>query len=136
MKGYSSFDTEGLDEFETDETSFEFEEEHDGEQDWDVRIGSGKHRCSCGGRGHAEPGETEMQGELPGWVPVLKKLYDAGRLGWKAGRWLDKTSGRVFGKPLSSRGAEFLYRHLGRSRRLEDFVDSLPAPVRRWLYSL
>jgi hypothetical protein len=73
---------------------------------------------------------------LPPWVSTLKKLYDAGRLGWKAGRWIDKWTGRVFGKPVSERGADLLYKRLGRSRRAEDFVDSLPRPIRRWLYSL
>src|SRR5215510_6771094 len=64
MTGYSSFDSESPDEFETDEweTFSGLDKEHDGEQEWDVRIGI-KHRCSCGGHGRAELDETEMQGE-------------------------------------------------------------------------
>jgi hypothetical protein len=74
--------------------------------------------------------------QIPPWINSLYRLYKAGRLGWKAGRWFDKWTGRVFGKPISDRGANFLYKRLGRSRRAEDFVDRLPRPIKRWLYSL
>jgi hypothetical protein len=96
---------------------------------------------SCCRRCAAQAGQMEQDEELAAllpasWVQVLHKLYKAGRLGWRAGRWIDKQTGKRFGKSISQRGAEFLYRHLGRSRRLEDFFDSLPAPVRRWLNQL
>ena len=69
-------------------------------------------------------------------VNVLFKLYRAGRLGWKAGRWIDKQTGRRFGKSISDRGADFLYQRLGRSRAAEDFFDRLPVRVKRWLNQL
>jgi hypothetical protein len=145
MRQQSSFDMEFLDEFEDEWSgSFGQEAEFESGQDWDARPGR-KKQCSCGRRQAREsedmewpfsPPWTEVTGEVPSWIPNLKKLFDAGRLGWRAGRWIDKQTGRVFGKPLSERAAKFLYQRLGRSRRLEDFVDNLPAPVKRWLYSL
>jgi|SoiMethySBSTD1v2_1073268.scaffolds.fasta_scaffold3032146_1 hypothetical protein len=98
-------------------------------------------RGSCCRRCAAHAGQMEQEEELAAllpasWVTVLHKLHKAGRLGWRAGRWIDKETGRRFGKPLSQRAAEFLYKHLGRSRKVEDFYDSLPAPVKRWLNRL
>ena len=98
-------------------------------------------RGSCCRRCAAHAGQMEQEEELAAllpasWVTVLHKLHKAGRLGWRAGRWIDKETGRRFGKPLSQRAAEFLHKHLGRSRKVEDFYDSLPAPVKRWLNRL
>lgn len=102
----------------------------------DAELTNGAKRCSCGAVLPEYEYEDEDEGELSRAIPVLKKLYDAGRLGWRAGRWIDKKSGRVFGKSISQRGAELLYYIFGRSKRAEDFVDNLPPPIRKWLYSL
>ena len=67
---------------------------------------------------------------------IAKKLHSAGRLGWRAGRWIDKQSKWIFGEPISKEIAEHLYKHFGRSERLEHFFDSLPSPVKKWLWSL
>jgi hypothetical protein len=112
---------------------------------------SRKRGCGCGCSGKAsaktgartgadapqsESGTSGAGATPPPWINQLLQLYRAGRLGWKLGRWIDKQSGRTFGKPISIIGAEFMYRRLGRSRRAEDFVDRLPKSLRRWLYSL
>ncbi len=148
MKEQEVFDSElFVDEWESDELGdeFEFDQEEEFEQDWDVQLGPQKPCCKCCRRrlqkrrrsdATESLDETELSRFIPSWVNIAKKLYDAGRLGWRAGRWLDKQSGRIFGRKISQKGAEFLYRHFGRSRRLEEFVDSLPGPIRKWLYSL
>jgi hypothetical protein len=147
MKQQQLFDSESIvDEWESDESGdeFEFDQEEEFEQDWDVQFGPQKPCCKCcrkrlqkRRRSDAdEVDEAELSRFIPSWVDIAKKLYDAGRLGWRAGRWLDKQSGKIFGKKISKKGAEFLYKHFGRSRRLEDFVDSLPWPILNWLYSL
>lgn len=107
-----------------------------------ARRGRGMKRSgACCRRCAGRATETEQDGELaalaaPALVNVLFKLYRAGRLGWRAGRWIDKQTGRRFGKSISERGADFIYRVLGRSRAAEDFFDKLPAPVKRWLNRL
>lgn len=67
---------------------------------------------------------------------TLYKLYKAGRLGWKVGRWLDKYSGKMLGKPISSQAADGIYKVFGRSRTLEDAYDKMPRRLRRWLDKL
>ena len=104
-------------------SEFEFEDELELEQ-WD----------ETGAEQESEY-EFPLTRILP-WYRIAKKLYGAGRLGWRGGRWIDKQTGRAFGKPLSQRLGQFLYDHLGRSRRLEDFFDRLPRRVQHWLYSL
>src|SRR5262249_37927828 len=91
-------------------------------------------------------GEFEFEGEEENWIErlrganrwyeIAKHLFDAGRLGWRAGRWIDKHSKWVFGEPISKELADLMYKHFGRSRRLEDFFDSLPPSVKRWLWRL
>jgi hypothetical protein len=85
-------------------------------------------------------GEEEYEiGRLIGalkWWDIAKKLYNAGRLGWRAGRWIDKHSKWIFGEPISKELANLMYKNFGRSHRLEDIFDSLPAPVKKWLWSL
>ncbi len=91
----------------------------------------------CAGLARGMEHEDELAAPAaPGWLNIVFQLYRAGRLGWRAGRWIDKQTGRRFGKTISQRGAEFLYRRLGRSRAAEDFFDNLPAPVKRWLNRL
>jgi hypothetical protein len=104
------------------------------------RFRSRARRCRCGcQRCHRQQADAagEMDQEsglsMPPWLNSLHQVYKAGRLGWKAGRFIDKASGKVLGKPISSIGADFLYQRLGRSRRLEDFFDRLPPRVKRWL---
>ena len=75
---------------------------------------SGGHGCSCchrQGAGQFEELDQEIpwpSSTSPVWVNTLFKLFRAGRLGWKAGRWIDKQTGRAFGKSISDRGADFL----------------------------
>ena len=85
-------------------------------------------------------GEEEYElgrilGALKFW-DVAKKLFASGRLGWSAGRWIDKESKWVFGEPISKELADILYKHFGRSHRLEDLFDRLPGPVKKWLWKL
>lgn len=116
--------------------------ELDSEPSFGTRQGQGLKRSGaccrrCAGRATETEQETEVAAlAAPGLVNILFKLFRAGRLGWRAGRWIDKQTGRRFGKSISQRGAEFLYRRLGRSRAAEDFFDNLPAPVKRWLNRL
>ena len=103
--------------------------------------GGGCHCCERCRRAAARAATLEQEGAIgsvaaPVWVNALFKLYRAGRLGWKAGRWIDKQTGRRFGKSISDRGADFLYQRLGRSRAAEDFFDRLPVRVKRWLNQL
>jgi hypothetical protein len=101
-------------------------------------TGHGRGGCSCQreAAGSLDELDSELALSMPGWLNPLYRLFKAGRLGWKAGRWIDKKTGQVLGKPISEWGGDFLYRKLGRSRRLEDFYDSLPGPLKRWLNSL
>jgi hypothetical protein len=134
MNGQLSYETDG---FELDTEGEQF-----GELDTPMPVSRKRGGCSCGcGRRSAralngvqpESFAEESELSLPRWLNPVYRLYRAGRLGWRAGRFVDKLSGKVLGKPISKMGADFLYRRLGRSRRLEDFFDSLPPRVKRWL---
>lgn len=93
--------------------------------------------AQCARRAGARQDEGELAAlAAPAVINVLFKLYRAGRLGWRAGRWIDKQTGRRFGKSISQKLAEFLYSRLGRSRKAEDFFDSLPTGLKRWLNQL
>jgi hypothetical protein len=100
-------------------------------------LGRGGCPCQRGSAAAMNEMDSEFSlGSIPSWLNPVYRLYGAGRLGWRAGRWLDKQSGKVLGKPISEWGAEYLLRKFGRSRRLEEFYDSLPAPLKRWLRGL
>jgi hypothetical protein len=133
MNGGYTFESEPFEaDFETDEREYPYERE--GEDTYEEEEEEGEY-IQEEEEGEAPQAVRKVVKRVP-VIRVLYRLHRAGRLGWKAGRLLDKVTGMVFGKTISKAGADLLFKVFGRSTRLEDAFNSLPEPLRRRLNQL